>query len=286
MAWHRHRARRNEKGPAVSAAASTRAKRIAASSAAKPAGRGVKDISPARLAQLNAGSPATTLTECLAVDFAALMQAVAPQVGREAIAQMRAHAGTGISKRMAVAARLLADQLGADCSPMLAAHASDTVRGWACFVIGGVPDLTPGERLERIRPLADDAHFGVREWAWLAVRPRLAAELDMALQALQSWTQDPSERVRRFASECLRPRGVWCAHIAALKADPAQALPLLSALRADPAVYVQDSVANWLNDASKDQPDWVRDVCARWLAGQPSAATERICKRALRSIAA
>lgn len=247
-------------------------------------GRGVKDISAARLAQLNAGAPATTLTECLAVDFAALMRAVAPDVGPDAIAQMHAQAGTGISKRMAVAARLMHDKLGPDCAARLAAHGSDTVRGWACFVVGGLPGLTPVARLERIRPLADDAHFGVREWAWLAVRPALAAELPNSLQALHAWTADPSERVRRFASECLRPRGVWCAHIAALKADPSIALPLLEPLRADPAVYVQDSVANWLNDASKGHPDWVREVCARWRSGKPSTATERICQRALRSI--
>lgn len=260
-------------------------------SAAKPSamtspGRGVKDISAARLVQLNAGALATTLTECLAVDFAALMQAVAPEVGAHAIAQLREQAGTGISKRMVVAARVMADRLGPQGITRLAAHGSDTVRGWACFMIGGLPGLTPGARLERIRPLADDAHFGVREWAWLAVRPALAAELEVSLQALQAWTADPSERVRRFASECLRPRGVWCAHIGALKLDPSLALPLLEPLRADPAVYVQDSVANWLNDASKDHPDWVREVCARWLSGAPSAATERICKRAQRSIGA
>ena len=251
---------------------------------AKPSGRGVKDIPAARLAQLNAGAPATTLTECLAVDFAALMRAAAPQAGREAIARMQAQAALGISKRMALAAELLVEALGADCDAQLAAHASDTVRGWACFVIGALPNLPLRTRLERIRPLADDSHFGVREWAWLAVRPRVAADLPAAIQALRPWTQDPSERVRRFASECLRPRGVWCAHIAALKADPAMALPLLEPLRADPSVYVQDSVANWLNDAAKDQPAWVREVCARWLTGKPAAATERICQRALRSI--
>ena len=146
------------------------------------------------------------------------------------------------------------------------------MRGWACFLVGALPDVSLQARLDRIRPLADDAHFGVREWAWLAVRPRLADDLQASVQALRPWTQDRSERVRRFASESLRPRGVWCAHIAALKSDPAIALPLLEPLRADPAAYVQDSVANWLNDASKDQPAWVRAVCARWLAGQPPRA--------------
>lgn len=211
-------------------------------SAAKPAGRGVKDIGADRLAQLNAGAPATHLTECLAVDFAGLMQALAPEVGAAGIARMRAAATLGISRRMALAAR--------------------------------------------IRPLADDAHFGVREWAWLALRPALAADLEAAIAQLQAWTALPSERLRRFASEALRPRGVWCAHIAALKADPGQALPLLEPLRADPAAYVQDSVANWLNDASKDQPDWVRRVCARWLTHSPVAATQRICQRALRTVGA
>ncbi|MNK25405.1 hypothetical protein D3C87_437280 [compost metagenome] len=253
---------------------------------AKPAGRGVKDIGAARLAALNAGDPATTLTECLAVDFAVLMHAAAPRVGAQAVAAMRAEAAAGISRRMALAARILLDRLGPGALAELQAHGSDTVRGWACFMVGALPGLSVQARLDLIRPLADDAHFGVREWAWLAVRPQLAAELDTSVKRLRPWTNDPSERVRRFASESLRPRGVWCAHIAALKADPAIALPLLEPLRADPAAYVQDSVANWLNDASKDQPDWVREVCARWLAGQPAVPTERICKRALRSIGA
>ncbi|HMM73430.1 MAG TPA: hypothetical protein PKC22_14625 [Rhodocyclaceae bacterium] len=68
-------------------------------------GKRVADIEPARLVLLNAGAvEATTLTECLAVDFAALMRAVLPEIGEDAIATMQQAAGEGISRRMALAA--------------------------------------------------------------------------------------------------------------------------------------------------------------------------------------
>ena len=51
-----------------------------------------------------------------------------------------------------------------------------------------------------------------------------------------------------------------------------------------PNPYVQDSVANWLNDAAKDQPYWVRELCAQWLQEQANDATRRICQRAMRNL--
>jgi 3-methyladenine DNA glycosylase AlkC len=251
----------------------------------KRTGNRVEDIAPARLALLNSGAAeAATLTECLAVDFAALMRATLPGIGEDAAVIMESERGTGISKRMVLAAGLVCDHLGKGAIERLRAHPSDTVRGWACFVIGAAQDMPLAARLEAIRPLADDHHFGVREWSWMAVRPHLAADLDQAIVHLSKWTKAPSERLRRFACEAIRPRGVWCTHIGALKQHPEKALPVLEPLRADATIYVQDSVGNWLNDAAKDQPGWVRALCARWVAENPDPATARICKRALRSI--
>jgi len=249
--------------------------------------RTIAGIDPARRALLDAGTvESTTLTEGLAIDFATLMHSALPDLGEAACATLRQAAGMGIVKRMALAARLILDRHGPDHVTALYDHPSDTVRGWACFAIGAVPGLSLDARLARIRPLADDPHFGVREWAWIAVRPAIADELEVAISALAGWTADPSERIRRFASEATRPRGVWCAHLRPLRERPELGLPILEPLRADPARYVQDSVGNWLNDAGKDRPDWVRTLCARWSANGPTPETARIVRRGLRSLSA
>lgn len=246
--------------------------------------RRMSDITPERLEVLNSGNAETTvLTECLAVDFAKLMQDAFPHISERTCCEMTGAAKTGITNRMALAAQLL---LREDNIPLseLSTHTSDMIRGWACYSIAQQNMLSLPEKLEQIRSLADDSHFGVREWAWLAMRGDIIAQPELSFALLQPWTDDPSDKIRRFACEAVRPRGVWCAHFNLLKTQPELALPILEALRNDPAIYVQDSVANWLNDASKTTPQWVQELCARWLRESPTPATARICKRALRTI--
>ncbi|MDV9040646.1 DNA alkylation repair protein [Stenotrophomonas sp. RAC2] len=237
-----------------------------------------------RLQALNNGSVAAThLAECLAVDFAALLHAVAPALHADALHRMRDAEGAGITQRMALAARLLRES-GQGDPAQWQDHASDSVRGWACYLIGGDVGATLPAKLRAMRPLADDPHFGVREWAWLALRADVVAAPLQALECLQPWTQQASPYLRRFACEALRPRGVWATHIALFKQHPEHALPMLEALANDPERYVQDSVGNWLNDAGKTQPQWLQALCARWQCEHRSDANAYIRKRATRSL--
>lgn len=245
----------------------------------------MSDIPPAVLAQLNRGEVETrTLVEGLAIDFATLLRAVCPKAPRGALAVMNAAREAGITQRMALAGRILLEQLGAGGYFQLAQHRSDTARGWAAYLLSETPHFSLGERLLLIRPLANDPNAGVREWAWLALRPHLARDIEHAIDLLEPWTVSDSPFLRRFAVEATRPRGVWCRKIDVLVANPKTGLALLEPLRGEEHRYVQDSVANWLNDAAKSQPAWVRETCARWRDESPSAATERICRRALRNL--
>ncbi|HGM5036275.1 TPA: DNA alkylation repair protein [Stenotrophomonas maltophilia] len=245
-------------------------------------------IAAERLHALNTGRVAAThLAECLAVDFAALLQVVAPVLAPEALQRMQDASGKGITLRMALAAQLLREA-GQGVPALWQHHGSDTVRGWACYLIGSDALATLAQKLQQMRTLADDPHFGVREWAWLALRTDIVAAPMQALEYLQPWTQETSPYLRRFACEALRPRGVWATHIALFKRHPEHALPLLEALANDPERYVQDSVGNWLNDAGKTRPHWLRDLCARWQrehdGGANANANAYVRKRALRSL--
>ncbi|SEK47931.1 DNA alkylation repair protein [Paenibacillus sp. OK003] len=166
----------------------------------------------------------------------------------------------------------------------LAEHRSDSVRCWAAYIIGLDSRLSLIEKLDRIRPFAADHHFGVREIAWMAVREPITAELSEALALLMDWAIDPDPLVRRFAIESTRPHGVWAKHIQELKENPAIALPLLNHVNSDAHKYVQDSVSNWLNDAAKTNPDWVRQVCDTWIQQSDTKHTLRIITRGQRSL--
>jgi 3-methyladenine DNA glycosylase AlkC len=166
----------------------------------------------------------------------------------------------------------------------LQSHRSDTVRNWCCYSIGLNENLSTKEIFEQIELFAKDKHFGVREVAWMAVRERIIANLEMSLKILENWTANKDENIRRFASEATRPRGVWSKHINKLKENPEMGVSLLNQLKCDPSKYVRDSVGNWLNDASKSQPQFVITLCKSWLEDCHREETQYIVKKALRSI--
>jgi 3-methyladenine DNA glycosylase AlkC len=242
-------------------------------------------IDPAILQQINEGLiPSATLSECLAVDFAHLMRQGFPGIKAEAIDRMHTAASLGITKRMELAAAILTEQLGPKALKGLLLHPSDTVRGWAAYCITVDASLSLEKAIDRVRPLADDPHFGVREWAWLAVRPVVSQDVKKSIDLLMPWAIDPSENIRRFAIEVTRPRGVWSKHIAALKTSPELGEGLLDVVMEDPARYVQDSCANWLNDAAKSNADWVVGYCEQWRQRSDSQAVGYITRRAMRNL--
>ncbi len=243
------------------------------------------DIPPSLLQKLNRGeTESLTLAESLAVDFAKLMQHAFPALDQSLVMAMQDAKEAGWVARTRLAGELLYRGFGAKGLQKTFNHPSDQVRGWGASLVAAIPTLAIAERLDLIRTIADDANPGARETAWLMLRPHLAADVRHGIKMLQPWAEDSKPHLRRFASEITRPRGVWCLHIPELRKDPKPGLPLLEALRADPSRYVQNSVANWLNDASKDNPAFVKTVCRLWAQQSKTPETAYICKRAQRTI--
>lgn len=118
--------------------------------------------------------------------------------------------------------------------------------------------------------------------AEFAVRPFLLRYPERMYPQMLAWSQHASPMVRRLSSEGFRPRLPWGMGVPALKRDPSPILPVLENLKADPAETVRRSVANCLNDISKDHPDLALDIARRWHRQHPD--TDWIVRHALRGL--
>lgn len=127
------------------------------------------------------------------------------------------------------------------------------------------------------------AELTPRLTAETAVRSFLRTDPERALRVIAAWTTHPDLHIRRLASEGTRPRLPWAPRLPESIADPTPALPLLDALYRDDSEYVRKSVANHLNDISRDHPDIAIDVAARWLSA-PAPTTTRLVRHGLRTL--
>ena len=258
--------------------------------------RKAQDIPAEVLELLNNGQIETVnLTEWLAIDHLQLIRAVFPQLGidqdninlisKEIESQKKPSAmnttkGVGTSLYQLYSQSKNFDHVLKN----LSSHSSDSIRCYAPYLIGLNESLTIEEKLTQSLQLVADTHFGVREVVWMALRPEIENHLEESIEILSGWTDKKDENIRRFTTESTRPRGVWCKHIERLKESPELALPILEALKSDKSTYVQDSVGNWLNDASKSKPEFVIRLCTKWKSESPTKETERIVKRARRTL--
>lgn len=244
----------------------------------------LKDISTLRREQLNSGEHETkNLMECLSIDFRLLVSSCIPGISDQALDQIEKKKQSGIIDKMKGIGRILFQEMGVSGIDVLQNHGSDSIRGLSCYLVSCCDHFTLTDKFEMMKPLADDRHFSVREWAWLALRPNIVSNIKDSLTFLQGWCSSESSYIRRFACEATRPRGVWCAHIPELKMNPNMALPLLAMLKTDANIYVQKSLGNWLNDASKNNTDWVLNVLKLWDAESPGLMNKRISKLATRT---
>jgi len=132
------------------------------------------------------------------------------------------------------------------------------------------------------RSLAALEHFTKFSSSEFAVRPFIVHDQPRMLRQLKLWAASPDLHVRRLASEGSRPRLPWAMALPAFKKNPTPVLPILKRLKADPSEYVRRSVANHLNDISKDHPEIVISLAEQWLAGKPE--TRWIVKHGCRTL--
>ncbi|VAW91793.1 DNA alkylation repair enzyme [hydrothermal vent metagenome] len=125
-------------------------------------------------------------------------------------------------------------------------------------------------------------HFTRYSTSEMAVRPFIIKYPKKMMAQMLRWSRSDNYHVRRLSSEGCRPRLPWAMALPEFKHDPAPILKILERLKQDDSEYVRRSVANNLNDVSKDHPKLVLKIARQWHAKHPD--TDWLVKHACRTL--
>jgi 3-methyladenine DNA glycosylase AlkC len=127
--------------------------------------------------------------------------------------------------------------------------------------------------------LRDFTALGSSEFA---VREFLKTDPARTLKVMHKWAEDDNVHVRRLASEGSRPRLPWSFKLERIIREPSITQGILERLNTDNELYVRKSVANHLNDHSKDNVDYMLQLVKSW--DHQNKHTAWIVKHAIRSL--
>ena len=102
------------------------------------------------------------------------------------------------------------------------------------------------------------------------------------MEQMEKWAESDNHHIRRLASEGCRPRLPWAIALPEFKKNPEAVLKIINKLIYDDSEYVRRSVANNLNDISKDNPDIVINIAKEYLGKNKN--TDKLIKHACRTL--
>lgn len=115
-----------------------------------------------------------------------------------------------------------------------------------------------------------------------AIRQFILKYEDETMSQMKIWSKSKNEHLRRLSSEGCRPRLPWAIALPVFKQNPTKVFELIEVLKNDKSLYVRKSVANNLNDISKDNPHLVIEFVSNNLGF--SKELDWICKHASRTL--
>ena len=115
-----------------------------------------------------------------------------------------------------------------------------------------------------------------------AIRQFILKYEEQTMNQMKIWAKSKNEHLRRLSSEGCRPRLPWAISLPKFKQNPTKALEIIELLKNDKSLYVRKSVANNLNDISKDNPQLVIKFVKENLGS--TKELDWICKHASRTL--